>query len=42
MNVSEKTYAVFLILLLMMFTVACSGSKTSAEKKNSETEKAQI
>lgn len=39
MNVSEKTYAVFLILLLMMFTAACSGSKTSAEKKESETEK---
>lgn len=35
----KKTYAVFLILLLMMFTAACSGSKTSAEKKESETEK---
>ncbi|MGE9753907.1 DUF4352 domain-containing protein [Bacillus inaquosorum] len=35
----KKTYAIFLILLLMLFTAACSGSKTSAEKKNSETEK---
>lgn len=35
----KKTYAVFLILLLMMFTAACSGSKTNAEKKESETEK---
>ncbi|KAF1678854.1 DUF5105 domain-containing protein [Bacillus mexicanus] len=35
----KKTYTVFLILLLMMFTAACSGSKTSAEKNNSETEK---
>ncbi|WP_420976677.1 DUF5105 domain-containing protein [Bacillus vallismortis] len=35
----KKTYAVFLILLLMLFTAACSGSKTSAEKKESETEK---
>ncbi|WP_339191918.1 DUF4352 domain-containing protein [Bacillus sp. FSL K6-1003] len=35
----KKTYAVFLVLLLMLFTAACSGSKTSAEKKSSETEK---
>ncbi|MCY8988223.1 DUF5105 domain-containing protein [Bacillus atrophaeus] len=35
----KKTYAVFLILILTLFTAACSGSKANGEKKNSDSEK---